>query len=313
MAYRNLDEFLTRLEQEGEATRHQLGAADDLPVVSDEAAHVYDYSDGTRVVQNLFGTRTRIEMALRVESLDEIAANLDGLLDLGKPGAFGALMTQGMALFSALRTNVNRRAAQQYTQQTFATWRDSLPSAIAGGAVGLHATLFTAETMRPATLTLRPDGLAMQGPPLSAGSTVALAIGGDPALTLAGVTPLPDVLHRSYLASWLRGRPLETMRLPSLEIDLPSNVDAVIVGTVRDGAAADDDTGYLELRQISYDVTVTAVWARPLVAYQVWSPQDTVEFHRALGHIFAPLVRRLLPRDVTIEDYLMYIDRLWLE
>src|SRR5690606_31717457 len=105
----------------------------DFPLVSQadtDKVHVYTDPDGARVVHNLFATHHRIEQALRVGSLNLIAERLEELLEIGKPGALGVMISRAMTMFSAIRTTTNRRAPNEFQELSYEDWRKRLPVAL---------------------------------------------------------------------------------------------------------------------------------------------------------------------------------------
>lgn len=292
MAYRNLDEFLTRLEQAGDVARFTIDQPGfDAPeILAQNADKVYLFTDsnGTRIVRNLFGTSHRIEQALRVTSLDLIAERLEQLLEIGKPGAVGVMVSRAMTMFSAIRTTMNRRAPGEYQKQPFSEWHRNLtPMFKLGAAPSVQATLLTGGSApRMAAVTLQVTNHGISGefwPSLEVGETVALVIGGDPAFMIAAYAPLPDLIHRSYFASWLRDKPLDMMRLPGLDIEIPSNAETVVVATVK------------ELFWGGTLLDVGSVWTRPNAIYLQLQSAELHRLRDAFIEIMLPLIRRFLP------------------
>jgi 4-hydroxy-3-polyprenylbenzoate decarboxylase len=102
MAYRNLNEFLTRLEQAGELSRISRPVRVELEVteIADRCmkspgggpALLFErplLPDGGEAGQplaiNIFGSEARMAMALGVESLDEVAGRIRGFLEMKPP------------------------------------------------------------------------------------------------------------------------------------------------------------------------------------------------------------------------------------
>ncbi|MBK8136306.1 MAG: UbiD family decarboxylase [Chloroflexi bacterium] len=169
-------------------------------------------------------------------SLDLIADRLGAMLDLGTPSSFGSLVGQAMSLFTALRTTSSKRAPQDYRSLSAHEWASQFSSAArAGRPASLLAALVTSRHMASAVVDVSGEAMLIESASaLTAGDRIAIVFGGDPAFILATLTPLPDLVHRSYFASWLRERPIETMRLADIDVDLPSNAEAVVSGTVSD-------------------------------------------------------------------------------
>ena len=110
------------------------------------------------------------------------------------------------------------------------------------------------------------------------GETVALVIGGDPAFMLAAHAPLPDVIHRSYFASWLRDKPLDMMRLPGLDSEIPANAETVIAATVK------------EQTHKHTELDVISVWSKPGAIYVQVLPSEREYVRNAFAEIMLPLL-----------------------
>ena len=230
MAYRNLDEFLIRLEQAGAIHRQSMDSLN-VAVITEavhasEAVAVFeDPANALRIAVNLFGTRQRVEQALRVVTLDLISERLSQLLDLGKPGSFSSLVGHAMSLFTALRSTTSKRAPSALTGIPFDEWVARFPDALrTSTSTSLLAMLMTDSILVPAAVTVSGTGIEVDSSPvISVDEQIALVFGSDPAFILAGLTPLPELIHRSYLASWFRERPIEVMQIPGFAGDLPAN------------------------------------------------------------------------------------------
>ncbi|MBP6298127.1 MAG: UbiD family decarboxylase [Anaerolineae bacterium] len=300
MAYRNLDEFLTRLEQSGKAVRKPISAQ--IPYFSDVCASdnnvtiFEDPANSLSFVSNLFGTRERIEQGLRVVSLDLIADRLGAMLDLGTPSSFGSLVGQAMSLFTALRTTSSKRAPQDYRSLSAHEWASQFSSAArAGRPASLLAALMTSRHMASAVVDVSGEAMLIESASaLTAGDRIAIVFGGDPAFILATLTPLPDLVHRSYFASWLRERPIETMRLADIDVDLPSNAEAVVSGTVSD-VVRGNSIRLLDPMSHKLTIAVESAWVMPNAILPVWSERDRYTVLEGLFIVFKPLLRRMLP------------------
>src|SRR5262245_17637748 len=117
MAYRDLDEFLIRLEQEGELVRIKTPVSAELEIseITDRVskmphaqnkALLFENVEDSQfpVVINLFGNPRRMAWAMGVEDLDELNIRLAKLIDLKLPQGFGAMMNRAGEVLSALRS-----------------------------------------------------------------------------------------------------------------------------------------------------------------------------------------------------------------
>ena len=95
MAYRDLRDFLRTLEKKGELKRisAEVDPVLEITEITDRAvkaggpALLFEKPKGSRipVVTNLVGTERRMNLALEVESLDEVAERIHSFLDMQSP------------------------------------------------------------------------------------------------------------------------------------------------------------------------------------------------------------------------------------
>lgn len=117
MAYRDLDEFLIRLEEAGELIRvkTQVSAELEITEITDRIskmplhknkALLFENVEGSRfpLVINLYGNPKRMAWALGVEDLEDLNIRLAKLIDLKLPQGFGAMMNRAGEVLGALRS-----------------------------------------------------------------------------------------------------------------------------------------------------------------------------------------------------------------
>ena len=78
---------------------------------------------------------------------------------------------------------------------------------------------------------------------------IAVALGADPATTLAAVTPIPDSLSEYAFAGLLRGGKTKVCKCIGNELQVPENAEFILEGVIHPGEYADegpygDHTGY---------------------------------------------------------------------
>ncbi|MGH8687917.1 MAG: UbiD family decarboxylase, partial [Burkholderiales bacterium] len=98
---------------------------------------------------------------------------------------------------------------------------------------------------RGGALDYRDHCIARPGQPFP----VAVALGADPATTLAAVTPVPDALGEYQFAGLLRGARTELVKCLGSELLVPANAEIVLEGAIHPGDDAlegphGDHTGY---------------------------------------------------------------------
>lgn len=117
MTFKDLTEFVDRLDAAGELARITAPVSRDLeiteiadrvskgPAASNKAL-LFEHVEGfdMPVLINAFGSARRMAMALGVEDLDELRDNLAKLIDLKPPPSMGAALGRAGELFGALRS-----------------------------------------------------------------------------------------------------------------------------------------------------------------------------------------------------------------
>ena len=78
---------------------------------------------------------------------------------------------------------------------------------------------------------------------------VAIALGGDPAVTYAASAPMPWGMDELLLAGFLRGKKVELVKCKTIDLEVPGNAEIILEGYVDPGEMAEegpfgDHTGY---------------------------------------------------------------------
>jgi 4-hydroxy-3-polyprenylbenzoate decarboxylase len=140
---------------------------------------------------------------------------------------------------------------------------------------------------------------------------VAVAIGSDPATMFSAILPLPPDLDEMMLAGFLRGKPVEMVRCETSDIEVPANSEIVLEGYVelgelrREGPFG-DHTGFYSLEDDYPVFHVTCITQRkhPIYATTIVGPPPMEDFYmgKAIERIFLPLMRLQLPeiRDISM-------------
>lgn len=133
---------------------------------------------------------------------------------------------------------------------------------------------------------------------------VAIALGGDPALTYAATAPLPDDIDEMVFAGFLRKRPVELVRCKTIDMEVPTDADFIIEGVVpahtrrREGPFG-DHTGYYSLADNYPVLQVTAITHRRDAVYPATivgpPPMEDKYLGLATERLFLPLIRLFVP------------------
>ncbi|MDP3230342.1 MAG: UbiD family decarboxylase, partial [Acidovorax sp.] len=245
MGYRNLQEFIVRLEQAGELVRIKEPVSPHLEIteITDRVCKVggpallFEEVTGYElpVLMNAFGSLKRMGLALEVDSLDAIAAEILSFLE----AEANTLMKKLMLLPKLARLGrmfpkvVSRAPCQEvvYTGEqvdlsrlpVLTCWPQdggpfiTLPVVIThhpetgrrnvgmyrlqvydGRTTGMHWHAHKGGAQHYRVAESRGESLP-----------VAVAIGPDPAVTYAATAPLPEDLDEILFAGFLRGEPVE--------------------------------------------------------------------------------------------------------
>lgn len=136
---------------------------------------------------------------------------------------------------------------------------------------------------------------------------VAVAIGNEPATTIAAVTPLPEGISEFQFACLLRKKSIELVRCRTIDLEVPATSEIVLEGEVMPGSFASegpygDHTGYynpeepypiFNIKSITHrknPLYLTTVTGRP--------PREDAIIGIALNNIFVPMLRKNFPEVV---------------
>jgi 4-hydroxy-3-polyprenylbenzoate decarboxylase len=210
-------------------------------------------------------------------------------VDLGRlpvqtcwPGDAGPLITWGLT--------VTRGPLK--TRQNLGIYRQQV--------VGPNRIIMRWLAHRGGALDFRDHRLAHPGKPFP----VAVALGADPATTLAAVTPVPDALGEYQFAGLLRGARTELAKCIGSDLQVPARAEIVLEGVIApDDLALEgphgDHTGYYNEAERFPVLTVERVTLRrdPLYhsTYTGKPPDEPAMLGVALNEIFVPLLSKQFP------------------
>jgi len=153
---------------------------------------------------------------------------------------------------------------------------------------------------RGGALDFRDHQIAHPGTPFP----VAVALGADPATTLAAVTPVPDALGEYQFAGLLRGARTELTKCIGSDLQVPARAEIVLEGHLAPGDTAlegphGDHTGYYNEAERFPVLTVERITLRrePLYhsTYTGKPPDEPAMLGVALNEIFVPLLAKQFP------------------
>jgi len=130
---------------------------------------------------------------------------------------------------------------------------------------------------------------------------IAVALGADPATTLAAVTPIPDSLSEYAFAGLLRGEKTKVCKCIGNELQVPENAEFILEGVIHPGEYADegpygDHTGYYNEVEKFPVFTVERITHRNNPIYHSTYTGKPVDEPAILGvalnEVFVPLLQQ---------------------
>ena len=139
---------------------------------------------------------------------------------------------------------------------------------------------------------------------------VAVALGGDPAMTYAATAPLPDGIDEWMFAGFLRKRAVATVKCKTVDLEVPADADIVLEGYVDPQAPLvaegpfGDHTGYYTPVDAFPRFHVTAMTHRAAAVYPSTivgpPPMEDEWLGKATERLFLPILRRRFPEVVDM-------------
>lgn len=272
MAYRDLREFLARLEKNNQLKRITAPVSQDLEITEianrvmkgpreQNVALLFENVRGQTmpVVIGLFGTEQRMAWALGVERLEDLNTKLAEFISLDMPRGLFDKARRGWEVLNALRATepryVSRGACQEVVMDPpnlnalpiLKCWPldagryITLPSVFSRDPktgkrnVGMYRLQVFDEQTLGMHWQRHKGGAEHQRVAQDIGAEkipVAVSLGGDPAIIWAGSAPLPPDIDEMMLAGWLRGKSVELVKCLTQPIEVPADAEIVIEGYV---------------------------------------------------------------------------------
>ena len=348
MPYRDLRAFIRALEEHGELKRIpfpvdpvlEIAAFADRSVKSGGPALLFDNPTGHNipVLVNAFASMRRMEIALEVASVEDVARRIVDLLEMRPPqGLIGKLkMLPKLADMGAFfpRT-VSSGPCQEVVLASAFSLRDLPVLQCWPEDAGRFITLPLVFSRNPDTgkrncgmyrmqiFDERTAGMHWQTHKQGAEHyrrserhgrkrmDVAVAIGADPVTTFSAILPLPPDLDEMLFAGFLRQHPVDMVKCRTCDLEVPANAEIVIEGYVELGELPTegpfgDHTGFYSLADEYPVFHATCLTRReqPIYAATIVGPPPMEDYYmgKAIERIFLPLMRLQLPevRDIAM-------------
>ena len=376
MKYRDLRDFISQLERQGQLKRiaHPVSTALEMTEISDRVlraagpALLFEHPThagracGTPVLTNLFGTPKRVAWGMGAEDVSALRDTGELLASLREPAP-----PQGMrdalskvSMLKAALWDMNPRQLRSPPCQEVVVeagdvdlgalplqscWPGDVAPLLTWGLVitrgprarrqnlgiyrqqliGRNKLIMRWLSHRGGALDFRDHCLAHPGEPFP----IAVALGADPATTLAAVTPIPDSLSEYQFAGLLRGSRTELAPALGSGLSVPAHAEIILEGhilpaadprarrpDVPEGVAPPPDTGYEMALEGPYGdhtgyyneqdwfpvFTVERITHRrdPIYhsTYTGKPPDEPAVLGVALNEVFVPLLKRQFPEIV---------------
>ena len=342
MAYDDLRAFIRALEKNKELVRIpfevdprlEITEFADRSVKTGGPALLFEKPRGSSipVLINAFASMKRMEIALEVDSVDEVSARITEFLELRMPESLlGKLkMLPKLAEVGAFFPKIVSKGACQevvktegfslYDYPVLSCWPDdggpfiTLPMVFSRNPetgkrnCGMYRMQVYDERTTGMHWQTHKQGAEhyrrMQAEGKSTRMDVSVAIGCDPATMYSAILPLPPDLDEMMIAGFLRGKPVEMVKCITNDNEVPANAEIVLegyveLGELRTEGPFGDHTGYYSLADDYPVFHVTCVTQRkePIYATTIVGPPPMEDFYmgKAIERIFLPLMRMQIP------------------
>jgi 4-hydroxy-3-polyprenylbenzoate decarboxylase len=347
VAYRDLRDFLRTLEKKNELVRvsNEVDPVLEITEITDRAvkaagpALLFERPKGSKipVVTNLVGSERRMNLALEVDSLEEVAERVHSFLDVKSPqgilekvkmlpklaeiGSFFPKSVRSGECQEVVRTDgfslFEFPVLQCWPQDggRYITWPLVITKNPESGkrnvgtyrmqvfderCTGMHwqTQKHGAEHYRSARAK-NPHGKL----------EVAVAIGADPATCFAGILPIPPDLDEFLFSGFMRRDPVELVTCKTVDLEVPANAEIVLEGYVlldelRTEGPFGDHTGFYSLEGQYPVFHITCITHRKEPVYLTTvvgpPPQEDYFIGHAIERIFMPVMRMQHPEIVDV-------------
>ncbi|MGI8958784.1 MAG: menaquinone biosynthesis decarboxylase [Bryobacteraceae bacterium] len=342
MAFDDLRDFIRALEKQRELKRVsieidpylEITAFADRAVKSGGPALLFEKPKNSKVplAINLFASRRRMEMALGVSDIEQIAQRIAGFLQMQRPeglldklkmlpklselnSIFTKTVSSGPCKEVILRSNFSLEAFPiMHCWPGDAARFITLPMVFSKNpetgkrncgmyrmqvfdhqTTGMHWQKHKQGAEHYRRRFRQGDSTRMP---------VAAAIGSDPATMYSAILPLPPDLDEMMFAGFVRGRPVEMVKCETCDLEVPANSEIVLEGYVelgelrREGPFG-DHTGFYSLDDDYPVFHIECITRRknPIYASTIVGPPPMEDFYmgKAIERMFLPLIRLQLP------------------
>jgi len=336
------------LEQEGELLRikHPVSPVLEITEIADRfikmegKALLFENVEGydAPVLINAYGSLKRMCLALGVEELGEIAARIQGLIELSPPRSLRDKLSLLVRLFEFTKFPpkiIKTAPACQEVVLTgdkidlykipvlqcwprdggrFITFPCVFTRSLKTGKrnVGMYRIQVYDKKTTGMHWHIHKDGAANYHEYKEAGKRmpVAVAIGSDPVVTFAATAPMPQGVDELLLAGFIRKKNVELVKCKTIDLEVPATAEYVLEGYVdleesRIEGPFGDHTGYYSEKAPYPVFHLTAITHRKKPVYFTTivgrPPMEDCFMAEATSSIFLPLLRTQHPEIVALD------------
>ena len=349
--YSNLQSFITELEKRGELLRIKESVSSDLEVteIADRMvkgggpALLFENVAGKDfpLVIGLYGTRERMALALGAQSLDAIGERIRDLTEVKLGGGLLGLASN-LPKLKELASLPPKRVRSGPVQEV--VWRGDEVDLTKLPVLkcwpqdgGPFVTLPLVISKDPETFDVNIGMYRMQvfdknttgmhwqrhktgakhlekAKRLGRRLEVAVALGGDPALTYAATAPIPPIpgINEFSLTGFLRGKSIELCKGVTVDLEVPAQAEFILEGYIdpnepwRVEGPFGDHTGFYTLQDLYPAFHVTAITMRKNPVYPATivgrPPMEDAYLIEASERIFLIPAQLIIPE---LRDYHM--------
>jgi 4-hydroxy-3-polyprenylbenzoate decarboxylase len=347
VAYRDLRAFIEKLEKEGELKRIPLEVDPVLEIteITDRVtkgggpALLFERPKGSRhpLLINMLGTARRMNLALEVEDMEEVAGRIRSYMDFQTPqgileklkmlpklaelGAFfpksvksgpckEVVRRDGFSLLEFPILKCWPEDGGRYITWPLVITKNPETGKRNVGVYRMQVYDDRSTGMHWQTQKHGAEHFRRARSKFGAGKLeVAVAIGSDPVTCLSGILPVPPDLDEMMFAGFLRRESVEMVACETVDLEVPANSEIVLEGYVdlnemRTEGPFGDHTGFYSLEGEFPVFHVSCVTHRKDPVYLTTivgpPPQEDYFMGHAVERIFLPVMKMQYPEIVDI-------------
>ncbi|MFH0701997.1 MAG: menaquinone biosynthesis decarboxylase [bacterium] len=350
MTYKDLREFIQKLKDEEELLEINVPVDSNLEIteITDRASKNKDFPNKALlfnkvdnydipVLINSFGSFKRMNLALGVDNIKEIASRIENLIKTEVPDSMIGKVSMLSRLYevSSFFPQIIKNAPCQEIVITDLNQPilDKLPILKCWAEDGgKFITLPVVITKNPLTGVRNAGMYRLQkfdnvttgmhwhkhhdgalnfeaAKRLGKKFEAAVALGCDPATIYASVAPVPSGIDEMIFAGFLRKKPVKLVKCKTVDLEVPAYSEIVLEGYInfdeqRMEGPFGDHTGYYSAADLYPVFHITAMTHRKNPVYPATivgkPPQEDCYMGKATEQIFLPILKQIIPEIVNI-------------